>query len=340
VFVLKMKNHIAVIILFAVYQAGAITLLPAQKTLVDSSITLMICGSYGRAFSLLDTLDKLDKKDPLAPVLKIFARGLRDLDFERSVDSAGFEKAYQTAMNRLKTYETAHGISSYSLTLTGYAKAGYASYHGRQKRYGGAIQTGLNALDLMRQAQQLDSTETDADFFLGLYDFAKSDLKRRLWWVLFWYPADRERGIKRLERCSKGSGIAVKGAELALADVFLQTERMEKARRCLADLNEQFPQSRFVLWAQARFYELLKEYKQAADIYHQLFLSYKAEKLGNINALVTGYQQALMLHNAGDNRQAQALCAVLIRDCAAKSRETDAQCRDIQKLMEHMAKND
>jgi len=129
-------------------------------------------------------------------VLRLAVLGMRDVDFDRMIDSSQFVATYARAMDRISILQQHRGVSSYSCMLIGLTKAINASYYLRIHSYFDALGTGSDALKYLRKAHDLDATNTEVDFFLGLYDYAKSDLKKHLWWVLFWFPGDKHEGIR------------------------------------------------------------------------------------------------------------------------------------------------
>ena len=317
--------------------AQAIRLAPAAKAATDSAIAAMMTGRFSRAFAVVDSQGNAD---PLAPVLKLFVIAMRELDFERTLDSTGFEQSYKTALGEIDKYEKSHGRSSYTLTLSGYARATYASYNLRKKRYGAAVKIGLNALDLLKQSKQLDSADHDADFFLGLYEYARGELKKRLWWVLFWYGGDKEHGIELLEACGHADGISAVAARLALSDIYIQAGSFEKALGILDGLDAAFAGSRFVDWQRVNYLEARKDYRRAAVVCTRLRRSYRDTPEGGYNALATGYRAAQNLKRDGQSGAAFDLCRTLLSECAPTPPGAEELCREIRRLMEKVAQND
>jgi tetratricopeptide (TPR) repeat protein len=322
--------------------AAAFQLPAGKKVAADSIVGAVIRGDYDHSFHLSDSLARMDTNDPLAPLLKLVAIGLRDLDFDVNIDTLAFESQYQSAVAAITAWEAHQGRSSYSLTMLGFSKATYASYNLRRKRYVGTIQTGLEALDHLRQAKQMDSTNADADYFLGLYEYARSDLRKRLWWVLFWVAGDKVRGVRRLETAAGSAQLASTAAMLSLADVYTQMQEYDKAAEQLRLLETRFPSSRFVLWSRAKYHEARKEFDAAAQWYGTLSSSYvSAGVSGRYNALATGYKQAQMLGLGGQRTRSADLCrSILGRYGNDAGSAPAAVCRETNKLLERMDARD
>lgn len=176
------------------------------------------------------------------------------------------------------------------------------------------MQHGFDALDQMKKAQEQDSLNYEVDFFLGLYEYARSELRTKLWWVLFWYAGDREEGIRRIIRCSQKASITADAASLSLCDIYLQNKEMQKSFNQITQLKNKFPESRFVLWAEVKYFEAGKAYKDAAACYGKLSRSYGREPAGEYNALYTATREATMLLKAGSKKEAKALCKELLQN--------------------------
>jgi len=323
----------------AAMPAVAFTLPGARQQAVDSAVSAMIGCRYDDAFRIADSLSGADPRDGTGPMLRLFTIGLRDLDFEMTIDSADFERTYAAVISRTARSVSTGGATSYSLTLTGYAKATIASFHLRKNRYLGAVQTGLDALDLLRRAKQLDSLNTDPDYFLGLYEFARADLRKKLWWVLFWFPGNRERGIQRMEACSRSARFSPLAARLSLIDMYAQSGRMADARRQLDYMTGRFPDSRFVLWARARYFETAKQFGLAAEAYAGLAESYAGQPWGRYNRHITRLDEARMRESAGDRNAALELCRDVGASCVSLPRQQrDEVCGMCQRMQAGLEK--
>lgn len=325
-------------VLAAATQSAGFVLSADKQRVVDAVVADLMNCRFDHAFAMADSLSRVYPADPLPPLIKLFGIGLRQLDFEADLDSSAFEQAYRATLGRAEALEEREGVSSFSRTMVGFAKATYASRELRQKRYMRAFHFGREGLEILDQARELDSANTDVYLFLGLYDFAKADLKQRLWWILFWYPADRERGIRRLRQCSRTAQFASVAAKLSLADVYVQMEQYGKAKSVASELASDFPASRFVMWAQARYHTARKSYEQAAGVYRRLADSYAKTQVGAYNTLATKYQQARMLMLAGERDRARNLCRAVVEGVADRPGDNRyAQLeRDAKKLLQEV----
>jgi hypothetical protein len=130
------------------------------------------------AFNTCDSLKKAFPQDPLPSLLKLTAMGMRDIDLEWTVDSTGFLAEFENTQTLIGNFRRKHGESSYIVMLDGFSKAMHAAFYLRKKAYFDVLHNGADAIKLLKDAKELDSANTDADFFLGLYDYGKAELKK------------------------------------------------------------------------------------------------------------------------------------------------------------------
>ncbi len=324
-------------VLLAAGLVQAEPLAPGRRALAVRVVDLIIMTRYREAFSLADSAAQ--RGDATFRMLKLMGIGLRDMDFETVVDSVEFDSTFAQALREVQDLRARSGDGdAYALTVLGFVQAARSGRDLREGRYAGAVKAGREALESMRAAVSADSSFADPDYFLGLYDFAMADLRKRLWWVLFWLPGDRERGIARLERCRDSSLFAGSAATLSLLDAYVHEERFAEARAVLHDLQARFGGSRFVLWGEARLEEARGEAARAADVYRRLAESYTGEEYGAFNAAACRYQQARLLAEAGQNVAALEACRLVTHACALVAHE--GVCGDARKLLRRLESSD
>ena len=328
-----MKFKICLLILFSLPLRAVPFSIPSKLQIPSQHIVSSILNcEFNEAFRLSDSLHKELPDDPLPSLLKLASIGMRDIDFDRTLDSAEFLNTYQKTIDLIKLFETADGISSYSLTLEGLCKAIHAAFYLRIKSYGSALQNGFDALRLLKDAKELDPTNTEVDLFLGLYDYGRAELRSRLWWVFFWSPGNKKEGIHKLEDCSKSAFLTGTAAQLSLSDIYTKEGKPELSLPVIERLEKKYPQSRFVLWAKAKYFEQIEKYNDAALAFEKLSLSYAQFPEGEYNSLVTKNQLAHMLSLAGEKEQADEVCRAILDEKLIKQNK-DIK-RDTEKLLE------
>ncbi len=329
----RIKHNVVLAVLFFTTAVLSFTLQPQVKRTADRVMGMMINCEFTRALEQTDSLMACDSIEPLYPYLHLCALGLRDLDFDCIIDTAAFLEAYATTIVRIDAFEKVHGKTSYSMTLRGFAFASYSSFHLLHKKYFAAIGTGMDAVRLFDDVKEIDSANYDADFFLGFYNYARGELKKRLWMVLFWYPGSKKQGMKSLETCAQKGQISSLAAKMILVDVYMRESKNEKSRKMYASLIEKYPASRFLFWSNARYYEEKKEYARAADEYGRLADSYAEEQFGGYNSLVTRLMQLTMLDKAGQEKKAAKIAAKTLADkeVCEKGKRYSKICKDIKK---------
>lgn len=303
-----------------------------QRDDADNIIGFIINCDFNKALLISDSLSKILPEEPLYPILNLMTYGLRNLDFDRAVDTAAFMESYRKSKVSMEKYKKKNGITSYGLTLEGFIKASYASYRIYHGKYFSAIGEGLDAVKLLKEANKIDTTNVDSYFFLGFYSYARGELKKRLWMLLFWYPGSRKEGKRMLEECSETAQIASIPSQMILADIYREEKEYDKNKALIYKLLTKYPKSRFMMWARARREEQLKNYKEAAEAYGWLADSYEETKHGAYNALVTREAQLALLKN--DKKEKEA--SVLAKETLAKeiSKNSDKDYIDICKKIE------
>lgn len=310
---IKIKSLFSIVFLsFASF--GTLSIPEQLKESSERIVTEIINCEFTRAINICDSLKITCPQDPMPSLLKLAAMGMRDIDCEQIFDSVGFLKEYQITDSLIRVYSRQNGISSYILTLDGFSKAMHAAFYLRQKAYFSVLQNGVDAIRLMREAKEMDSSNTDVDFFLGLYDYGKSELKKKLWWVLFWYPGSKKDGIKKLIECSKGGILTGKAAMLSLSDIYLQEKKPQNSAALIENLEKQFENSRFVLWSKVKYFEYLKNYDSAAVVYEKLSVFYALIPEGKKNFFSTRNKMAHMLKLSGKNDIAAQICRSILED--------------------------
>jgi len=301
----------------------------------DRFVCRIINCEFDSAFQIADSFSSADTTDPVGPLLRLLVCGMRDLDFDRTIDSAGFLNTYRTTVKRIAGYEETHGRSSYTMTLAGFANATHAAYYLRQKKYVAAVGTGLDAMKLLHEAKAADSANYDVDLFLGLYEYGKAELRRRLWMVLFWYGGDKHQGIERLRQCAGRARFAGPAARLSLADIYINENRLDSARAVIDELRREYPASRFILWSRAKYLLAAGQRRAAAGVYGELSDSYAAAAYGTYNSLATRRRQIELLCEERAGAEARRIAKkTLAGTCREPAWRHSAPCGEIRKLAE------
>jgi tetratricopeptide (TPR) repeat protein len=327
------------IILLTVFTAIAATFqIPAKHLPVaNTAVTGILECRFDDVLRVTDSAYAADG-NPLAAVLHLAALGMRDVDFDSTIDAAGFERAAERAGGAINGYEGIHGRSSYSVTLRGLILGMTASFHLKNKSYVKAGDSGLEMIKTMREARELDSTNTEVNFFLGMYDYGRADLRKRLRGVLFWFPGDKESGIRLLEEGARSAIITRAACALALSDIYLKEGRPRQSREIIDKLKREMPQSRFVLWAEAKYFEDQKMFAQAAEVYGRLAESYENEIYGSYSHIVTASRAAHNHDKASEHAAAADICKRILERGSGGDKRADAIIKDIRKLYGRLTK--
>ncbi|MDD5674009.1 MAG: hypothetical protein PHC61_07600 [Chitinivibrionales bacterium] len=311
---------------------------PGMQPVMDTTVNDIFNGRFERALALADSTQQSDPASPVGPFLHIFILGLRDLDRGGAArDSAQFMQSYAQTVRLIAASERTQGRSSFSAMLLGFSQASNASFYLNRKQYYDALKTGLDAIKNLKQAKALDSTNYDVDFFLGLYEYARAELKKRMWWALFWYSGNAESGIQKLRNCGNNGRFTAAAARLSLADIYIREKQFALSHNLLDRMNVTYPGSRFILWKRVKWHEDQKDHAATAAIYDSLARSYEQECPECYNALYTRNQQVHLLVEAHQIPEAEALCRHILEQYDPKTVDGDLY-RDTQKLLQRIGR--
>jgi len=307
---------------------------PAHRAAAVSAINEILECRFENAMRISDDAYKADAKNPLAAVLHMVAIGMRDVDADCMIDSAGFIRSFERAKTAVDYYERLNGNGSYTAMLRGFTFGIHASFHLKNGSYIAAAGTGLDAIKMMKEAREINPDNTEVNFFLGLYDYARADLRKRVGGMLFWFPGDRQSGIRQLEEGMRTAKMTNAAAALALSDIYLQEKQPEKSFEIITRLKGELPASRFLMWAEVKYYEDRQMFADAARVYGELADAYDREAYGAYNGAVTRNKQARMHDKAGERDKAIGACRRLI--ARGGDKRARAIIKDTEKLLERL----
>jgi hypothetical protein len=320
--------------------AFGLSLPPSQQTAVNRSMDLMLNCEFDSAIGLCDSIAAADPLDPVSGMLKLSAMAFLDLDRNHVSDSARFFGQMAEAQRTVFAYETKNGASPYSLTVKGFTKAVAACYYLWHKSYIKGLNSGFDALGDLREAKKKDPADYDADLFLGLYNYARADMKRTFWWAFFWYPGDRESGLRSLALARKNGQFTQSVAAFVLAELAIREKKFSDAETAIAQLERDFPKSRLIRWTRAKYFEEQKLFAQAAEVYRLLADEYDTIPSAWRNSLAARWKEASLARDAGDRERAKAACdKIIIRKMDTMADSDSRQIiRDAERLMGKMKK--
>ena len=332
-----MKNNFfyAVFVVLVPYVCGAFEVSIAEKEAAAVVMDEIAWCRFDHAQSMVDSMIRADSTEPLYWMLGLSAISLRQLDIAESSGPDDFTPAYEKAMRCLDVFErSAPGRMSYLLTMKGFIQLVAAAHTMQRKSYFKGLRMGLDAVSLCKKARETDSANRDAEFVVGLYSYARAELKRKFWGILFWYSGDKLSGIAAMERCVKGAAIVGPTAAMVLQDIYVREGMFDAAREGIDRLLARYPECRFVLWSKAKLYDAKKNFGPAAQTYGALADAYSEAPLAKKSMALTRWCEAQRYYWAGDAYHAEAACRRLLDSCKSKSCE---QCGDAEKLLKKIA---
>jgi len=334
------KKHAGLILLFfgwGCVPCAGLSLPPAVRQAASLAIEKMIASDYNGAILFCDSVTKTDPENPLWPMLRLSAVGLHDLDLDSATDSLNFSEGYKKTEASIFNFEKKFGVSSFSYTINGFSKAIAAAYFLWRKKYFTGLDVGFSALSALKEAKRLDHTNTDVDFILGFYTYARADLKKNFWWAFFWYSGEKMDGIKSIKTCSRNAQFVGLAATLLLAELYYRENYIFESDAITKGLLAEHPESRLTWWTCAKRGEATRSFAEAAGYYTKLADAYDGIHCARRNALATRVSAALMYFTAGDTVQARNACEKIL---SRKMEQCDGLCKkarsDAEKLLAQM----
>jgi tetratricopeptide (TPR) repeat protein len=304
--------------------------LPSPKDSAALSIMVKIAEcKFDEAGIAIDSLVSADSGDPLGWMLRMAEISLQQLDYDKSSGADSFQITYDRAKAVMKTYERRTGADSYLLTIKGLTQIIATASIMHRKKYWSAIRTGFDALDLCKEAKKIDSGNIDADFILGLYNYARAELKRKFLGILFWYSGDKQSGIRVIENCSRSARLIPLVADMVLQEIYVKEGMYDKASAGIERLLASSPGNRFVLWTKSKLCEARKMPDQAAVVYGTLADAYEQVPAAQKNYFSTRYLEAKRYFEAKNAVKALNACDRLLVKCKEC---TDDYCDEAEAL--------
>ena len=335
-----LNNHdsfIVPLLLLAIHCACQGFVLPvSQKEKANSAVESMFDCRFDQAMSTVDSMSADSADAPLKWTLKLSIIGMRHLDYDDVSDSNYFETTYETTQLLFKNYEKQWGRTSYFLTAHGFGCCIAAAYKMHNKEYLKGIQLGFEAISNCREAKKIDSVNTDIDLILGLYSYARAELKRKFWGIIFWYPGDKNTGVRSIVNASKTGQFSSLAAQAALLEINIREAHYDTATAGLDVLLNLYPHSRFLMWSKVKLCDAQKLYAHSADTYDLLADAYEIIPGAARNYPQTRFFEAQRYYWAGNFDKAAAACDKLLETCANRPME---HCDEAKKIREKIRRS-
>ena len=226
---------------------------------------LLINCEFDRAYEFSGELLKNNSAEPLFYYMCLACVGLKSLDFDEIQDREKFERIYLEGLEKVDFMLSAEPQNCDLLMIKGFLLSANAAFLLLDGKYASGARCGVKALDALKTAHACDTANYDTGYYLGFFDYAQAELRRRLGplGVFTGLPKNSAQGIKALEKCVKKARFMNRAAEMVLADVYVRENKSDKTAEILFLLLEKYKESRFLLWTKMR-YEFAKKDELAA----------------------------------------------------------------------------
>jgi len=209
---------------------------------------------FDKAYKMTDDLLRRHPEEPLYYYLAVAAIGLKNLDFDEVLDKEKFFEIYDKGIKLVETMLENDPNSCDLIMIRGFLMSANAAFLLLEGRLAAGARLGLRSLEILRQAHACDPKNYDTQYYLGFFDYAQAELRRRLGPLGIFTGLTRnpQQGISALERCVRYARFMNRAAEMVLVDVYVRENRLDKAAELLPRLLKEFPESRFLLWTKKR----------------------------------------------------------------------------------------
>jgi len=294
---------VCVLLLLLFGSCAAFELDSTYLATINQGMELTFTDQYMQARELFDNLIEADSADYAAYIFLAGVYHAEMLDMEDDTDKDIFIHLVQQAIDlSQEDIKTGDNLAWAHLTC-GNAHGYLAAYDGRHGSWWSAVKKGVKAKNQYLKALQVDSTLYDAYLGLGTYHYWKSAKTEFVNWLPF--VADRkQQGIDELQLAIDSSLFSREIAANSLLWIHLNQGKPREARRIACDLEQQYPNSHIVLWAQA-FTNYHAGSLELASEYFAEIISQIEQAPGNyFNLIECRYQRATIFRRLGRDKNA------------------------------------
>jgi len=215
----------------------------------------LINCEFDNAYKLSDSLLLKNPKEPLYYYLALASIGLKSLDFDEILDSEKFREIYERGITIVNAMLEKEPDNCDLQMIRGFLMSSNAAFLLLSRRFAAGVREGTRALDVLRTAQLCDPKNYDIGYYLGFFDYAQAELRRRLGPLAIFTSLTRnaEDGIRALEASVKNARFMNYAAKMVLVDVYVRENRLDKTAEILPALLKKYPESRFLLWTKMRY---------------------------------------------------------------------------------------
>jgi tetratricopeptide (TPR) repeat protein len=223
-------------------RAAAARLHIAPEPLLEglNGLDLLYARQYRDAKTLFSSLERAHPDSAIGPlglVMLAQAQMAENLDFSQE---PAFQRAVKEALRRTEAALERGDAPVWNRFLHAGALGMNGIYLYRKDKIVAALQDGWTALNDLETAQQLDPTFVDPALGLGIYNYWRSALTRK-YWYLPRFPDRRAEGLRQLELARDRGLFTPTLARLALAFTWLEDGRPQRAIDACEQLRAKHP---------------------------------------------------------------------------------------------------
>jgi len=243
-------------------------------SLLLEGISLVHQEKFAEAFDLFDSTIAIAPDLPVGYFFKAAAYASLASDYRNLTYSDTFFTYIDQAIDIGKAREESGQASSEDIFFYGGAVGFRGIYKSFMGDWFGAFKDGLRGKSILKNAQEMDSTNYDTYYGLGAYDYWRSAKTKILWWLPF-FSDNRQKGIDQIYLAIEKGKLVKNEAKYALLRIY-DNEKDYEAIIKLWDnyLKEINPDDPFALFYLGRSLAELQRFEEAIDIFNRLLNFY------------------------------------------------------------------
>lgn len=258
---------------------------PTIDNYLKKGVDKLLRQDYEKADSIFTEIEKTDVNESIGLLFRAASKIIYTIDFRTKLNSEFvdnlLERAEKVNEVRFKDDNESEKALYYKGLIEGIRA--YAAY--AESDYILAFKKGYKALKFFDKLQEKNNA--DAQIAIGIYKFW---ISRKTEFVSFlpFMKDEKQEGIELLKTgISKNTYIKFLGIN-SLAWILIDQKRSGEALSVTKDMLINYPELRFILWAEARAYEDI-DISKAILLYKKLLYSVK-------NSGQNGYNEVVLLH--------------------------------------------
>jgi tetratricopeptide (TPR) repeat protein len=195
----------------------------------------------------------------------------------------------------------------------------------------------MKSLDALAAVGNRNPPLADCYLYLGLYDYVKGELQKKLRFILFWRAAGgKTEGIRKLEFCRQHSLFSRTAAAQTLLGIYVREQEWSNAEATFREIISYLPGNRPARWTLANGYFEARQWSKAAPVYHDLVKNLVGVPgLAQWQVALCQYRLAECAYETGSRQESLAFCRAALGQ-PGQGGQFDSIRKDTKHLMDRI----